>query len=654
MDDGCSMTDRHALSSSDRETLRALAETLLPRGGSIEEGGVECGADRWLAARIDALSPRALRRLRTLIRVFEFSAAFGGRLRRFSRQNPEARLRWLAGAERSLWRGALLEPLQTLLLMSYVSCPEIEAALSFDSRCLGSSEPQDGPRLHPMQFPEISGEVGVTADACIIGSGAGGAAVAKELSEAGLRVVVLEEGSYFRRDDFHGPPFDRTLRFYRDHGMTFALGRRPVPVPLGLCVGGTTVVNSGTCFRTPEAVLRTWESDFGLEGFDPATMAPVFDRVEHLLRVKPVPWEIIGENARIFDRGVRALGLHGEPIRRNIEGCRGCGVCAFGCPSDAKQAMHLTYLPLAERRGAVIYSRCRAEAIEMRGRRAQAVTATILGPSPEDETKGRLRVSADIVILAAGAVHTPALLLGNRIGNRRVVGTNLRLHPALGMGGLFREPVHAWRGTMQSYFVDHLQRSDGVMIEVTNPVPAVAVAAMHEVGLELKERLATLPFTATTGLFVSDETAGRVRRGLRGAPFMTYSLASEDAARLQRGMALVAEIFFAAGASEVMTPLQRRPRLGSRKDIEELRSMRLRPQELPVTGFHPMGTCRMGRDPQRSVVAPDGSVHGVENLFVADASLFPTCVGVNPQVSIVAFATRIATGIAEREGRAGS
>lgn len=648
------MPAKPTLSFSDREILRALAETLLPPGGQIAIGGIECGADRQLADRIDGLSPAATRRLRTLVRLFDVSAALGGGLRRFSRQSLERRLQCLDQAQRSSWRGALLEPLQVLLLMSAVSCPEVEAALGYDSRCVDPSPPGNGPRLHPRQFPEISGDVEVGADACVIGSGAGGAAVAKELAEAGLRVVIVEEGSYFTQEDFHGSPFDRTLRFYRDHGMTFALGRRPVPVPLGACVGGTTVVNSGTCFRTPETVLREWESEFGLEGFDPVSMAPVFDRVESILRVKPVPWEIIGENARIFDRGVRALGLHGEPILRNIEGCRGCGVCAFGCPSDAKQAMHLSYLPLAEKAGAAIFSRCRAEAIEMEGGRGCAVTASILGAAPGDEVKGRLRVRASFVVLAAGAIHTPLLLLGNRIGNRSVAGRNLRLHPALGVGALFLEPVYAWRGTMQSYFVDELQASQGVMIEVTNPVPAVAVGMMREIGIALKERLATLPFTATAGLFVSDHSAGRVRRTPRGGALITYSLIAEDAARLLRGVALVAEIFLAAGSSEVVTPLRRKPRLRSRKEIDELRSAAVRPEELQVTGFHPMGTCRMGRDPERSVVAPDGSVHGSENLYVADASVFPTCVGVNPQVSIVAFATRIAAGILQRRGRAGA
>src|SRR5262249_21730842 len=158
-------------------------------------------------------------------------------------------------------------------------------------------------------------------------------------------------------------------------------------------VGGTTVVNSGTCFRTPDKVLRSWESDYGLSGFDPATMAAVFDRVEQTLNVMPVPWSIIGKNAEVFDRGVPALGLHGEPIRRNTRNGRGCGMCAFGCPSDAKQAMHLSYLPLATQRGARIFARCRADRLVLEGGRAVGVEADILDHAT-DEVRGRLRVRA--------------------------------------------------------------------------------------------------------------------------------------------------------------------------------------------------------------------------------------------------------------------
>ena len=251
-----------------------------------------------------------------------------------------------------------------------------------------------------------------------------------------------------------------------------------------------------------------------------------------------------------------------------------------------------------------------------------------------------------LVVVAAGAVHTPGVL--RRSGLRhRALGRNLRVHPAVGVAGYFREEVRAWRGTLQSYFVDHLQESHGVMIEVTNPVPGIGTAALPGVGTAIKAGLARFPHAASAGLFVSDTGAGRVI-GLGGGrePLLTYRLASADARALLAGIALVAEIFFAAGAESVYPAVAGLGELRHPREAGVLRDGRFGPAALMPTGFHPMGTARMGRNPGRAVVDSWGAVHGVPALYVADASLFPTCVGVNPQVSIMAFATRIARRIA--------
>jgi len=438
---------------------------------------------------------------------------------------------------------------------------------------------------------------------------------------------------------------ERVQRFYRNGGATVALGRPAIPVPLGKCVGGTTVVNSGTCFRTPVRVLGAWAGEHGVADADPATMAPYFDEVERAIGVRPVPWEIIGRNAEVFDRGVRALGLGGEPIHRNIVGCRGCGECAFGCPSDAKQAMHLTYLPAACAAGARLYARCRVERMRIERGRAAGVEAVLLGRDG-DAVHGRLRVHAPLVVAAAGAIHTPGLLA--RSGVRHpALGRNLRLHPAVGVAGYFKEELRAWRGTLQSYLVDRLQDSHGVMIEVTNPVPGVSAAALPGVGTALKDGLARFRHAASAGLFVSDTGSGRVRRLPRGRePLITYRLTPVDARALCEGIALVAEILFAAGAESVYPGVAGMPELAHPREAAALREGRLGPSALQPTGFHPMGTARMGGDPERSVTDSWGAVRGVSGLHVADASLFPTCVGVNPQVSIMAFAARIARRLA--------
>jgi choline dehydrogenase-like flavoprotein len=633
-----------ALTARQVSTLAALADTFFPPGGAFPLGASDVNVAGRLNHHLAAFAPARRRQIGWLLTAWEYASVWRYR-KPFTQLSGAERLECVEAARKGpLWQSFPVRVLQQLVGFAFGAAPEVEAALGFTHGCVGHTPPQRGARLSPIAYPEIQGEVDVTADVCVVGSGAGGAVVAKELADAGLQVVVIEEGGYFTRDDFNGPPFERMLKLYRDQGATVALGRPVIPVPLGKAVGGTTVVNSGTCFRTPSGVLAHWESAFGIEGIDAHTMAPIFETVEHTIGVRPAPWELLGANAHTFDRGVKALGLRGEAIHRNIRGCRGCGVCAFGCPSDAKQAMHLNYLPQAEALGARIYARCRAERVVIQHGRAYGVDATILEPT-SDRPRGRLRVRAERVVVAAGTIHTPLLLWASGVGRRSgQLGRNLRLHPAVGVSAYFKEPLYAWRGTLQSYMVDHLAASDDVMLEVTNPVPSLVLAMGHAFGPRGKDAVARLPHLASTGLFVSDHSSGRVWQWRRGAPpVITYQLDQGDTRKLFRGMALAAEIFLAAGAETVMTQLPALPEVRSRADVETLRAGESwTAAALHPTGFHPMGTCRMGRNPDAAVVNPHGESHEVRNLYVADASLFPTCVGVNPQVTIMAFATRIA------------
>ena len=640
---------RGPLRTGQLATLAAVADALIPRGGPFPPGAADVGVARRLNEYLTAFDAPTRRQIGWLITAWEYTSLFSRRLTPFSRLPASERERFVEAAARSRypWQRIPIGLLRQLCGFAYGAAPEVETALGFTHGCVADTPPAQGPRLSPLMYPEIHGTVDEHADVCVIGSGAGGAVVAKELAETGRSVLVIEEGAYFSQADFHGAPFDRVLRTYRDQGSTTTFGRPLVPLPLGKAVGGTTVINSGTCFRTPQRVLRHWESEYGLDGYDAATLAPVFDRIEEILNVMPVPWAIIGKNAEVFDRGVRALGLHGEPIRRNIRGCRGCGVCAFGCPSDAKQAMHLSYLPRAEARRARIFARCRVDRLLVERGRAVGVEAEILDRH-DDAVRGRLRVRADVVVVAAGTIHTPLLLHANGLGARSgQLGRNLRLHPALAVSAKFDEEIFAWRGTLQSYFVDHLMDSDEVMIEVTNPIPGMALVSGRAVGAAAKEALAAFKHLAVAGLFVSDSSSGRVLRLRRGGrPIMLYNLNRHDTRRLLRGLALTADIFLAAGARTVQVGLPGLREINSRSDLQALHAAdRWGPGALNPTGFHPMGTCRMGPNPDKAVVDLRGQVHGVERLFVADGSLFPSCASVNPQESIMAFATRIAQHI---------
>lgn len=650
---------RRVLGRMGYRTLERFAATLLPRGGEIAEGAGETRVALEVARSVAAL-PRPVRYgVRALLVAWEMGPLSTRYARRFSRLSDEKQTAWMETASQRESQREILQLLKTLCAGAYVADPRVSEAMGFDDRCVDESPPRRGRRLRPIMHPEISGDVAVQADVVVVGSGAGGAVVAKELAERGLRVVVVEEGAYFTQEDFRGPLTERMQKLYRDGGMTLAMGRPAVPIPLGKAVGGTTVVNSGSCFRTPDSVLHDWESKWGIEGVSPEAMAPIFERVERILHVMPVPEDLLGENARLFRRGVKALGLHGEPIRRNIDGCRGCGVCAFGCPSDAKQAMHLSYLPLAEDAGARIYARCRVTRILRERGRATGIEADILADgvpgNGRPAAQGRLTVRADRVVLAAGAIHTPLIMMANGLAPRRgPVGRGLRIHPAGAVMAAFDEDVFGWRGTLQPWFMDAYQKSHGLLFEVTSPIPGLSAAGLPGVGAALKQSLAEYRKIASVGLFVAESSVGRVRRMPGGYPLITYQLDSEDTRKLVHGIGIASEVFFAAGAREVYPGIAGHSVLRDPSEIAGLREAATKPAQLALAGFHPVGTAAMGRDPERCAVDPWGESYTLSGLYVADASIFPDCVGVNPQITIMAMATRIAARLAEKMGAGGS
>jgi choline dehydrogenase-like flavoprotein len=492
-----------------------------------------------------------------------------------------------------------------------------------------------------IQSKELNADVSEKVDVCIIGSGAGGAVMAKELSEGGHSVVVVEEGGYFTRKDFNQKILDAFALMYRDFGFTTTLGIPSIPIPTGRCVGGTTVINSGTCFRVPDYILKKWEKDFGLEGLTSESLRPSFERVEEIISVAPVSLEVMGKNALVFKRGAEALGLKGGAIPRNSRDCRGCGVCAFGCPSDAKQAMHLTYLPLASQLGAKVYANCRAERILTEQGKARGVEGVFLDQKTNKKAY-KMKVEARMVVLAANALFSPALLLRNKLANSSgQVGKNLRIHPASRAAALFDEEIEGWKGVPQSYYVDEYFE-EGIMLEGIFTPPSYGAANVPFIGKELKELMKDYRHFAAFGVMVSDTSRGRVRIDRKGRPLITYRMNREDARKMNRGVAIISEIFFAAGAKKVFPFLPDLPEINAREEVDKIRKRKAKATDFGMMAFHPMGTCRMGRNPKKSVVNSHCESHDVAHLFICDGSVFPSSLGVNPQLTIMAFATHTA------------
>ncbi len=477
----------------------------------------------------------------------------------------------------------------------------------------------------------------VRTDVVVVGSGAGGAMAARQLAAAGLEVLVVEEGRRFGVEDFRTThPLERWTAMYRDAGTTAAVGNPPVVLPLGRGVGGTTLVNSGTSFRTPDRVLGRWRDRHGVDLADAAGFSGLLDEVERTIATAPVPADVMGRNGELTLVGAERLGWSSGPLVRNAPGCGGCCQCALGCPRNAKYGVHLNALPQACELGARIVSEARVTRVLHDGGRVTGVLAR----RPDGSA---LRIEAPRVVVACGTTETPPLLMRSGLGGHRQLGRNLALHPAVGASARFAEPVTSWVGVLQSAQVDQFHASDGIMLEATAMPPGMGSIGMPGYGRALVAELDRAEHYASLGAMIADAPAGSVRR-IGGRTLIRYQLTRTDGHRLLRAIALMGRVLLAAGGDEVVTGLPGQPPV---TDVEELDRVLADadPRRLHLTAFHPTGTARMGADAQRSPVDERGRLRGAEGLWVADGSVVPSCPEVNPQVTIMALALGIADGI---------
>jgi choline dehydrogenase-like flavoprotein len=485
-----------------------------------------------------------------------------------------------------------------------------------------SSSGRSAPRDRSARRTRARGDASLLdCDFCVVGAGAGGAVVAAELAEGGARVVLLEQGPWHDPDTFTARPPQMLAALYRDGGQTATVGSPPILLPLGRGLGGTTLVNSGTCFRTPPHVLERWARDFGLE-LDQQSLAPCFERVEAALSVATVTPELAGANAAVARRGAARLGWSHGYLRRNARGCVGSGVCAYGCPTSAKQHTGITYVPRARAAGTRIVTGADVREVVVEGGRARGVVARVGG--------GRLRVKASAVILACGTIHTPLLMDRSRIpdpGGQR--GRNLSLHPATAAFALMDEVVDMARGVPQSFFVDEFAEQ-GIMLETVAGPPAHAAASLPLEGDAHAAAMASYRHLAQCGLMVSDASRGSVR-SLARRPLIRYGLDEVDVAKFRAGLRRLEQLFGAAGAREVYLPLPAgcTPQSSGARDLK-------------LMAFHPLGTARAHARASEGVTDGELAVHGTPGLYIADGSVVPSSLGVNPQLTIMALATRLA------------
>ncbi|MEM9070994.1 MAG: GMC family oxidoreductase [Myxococcota bacterium] len=486
------------------------------------------------------------------------------------------------------------------------------------------------------------------ADVVIVGTGAGGATAARVLAARGVDVLMLEEGPKLHTPSRPRDAIGTLSSTMRSAGTQTTTGTHPMPLLQAVCVGGSTASNSGIIWRMPEDVREDWIRNHGLSTLvDRGEMDRIYERIEDDLEVTETGGDVLGGNATLMQHASDLLGLPGKPMSRNAGRCQGKGECLQGCPGEKRQSMDVSYVPAAMADGARLTTFCRVEKVWIEGGRAVGVLGVKIDPETRKPV-GRFRVRARRVIVSAGVVHTPLILL--RSGLRGQVGRRFQAHPGAAMVARFPHPVRMSFGATQGYEVP--MRDRGFKLESLSLPPEMLAARLPGVGPEWQERVAHLDCYAQWCAQVRMEAKGRVVPGPLW-PLVFYEPTDRDLEKIQEALVLIGRMMFAAGAVEVYPGVDGLPEVMTDvRQVEEAASFRWKRGAIHLVASHLFGTAVAGADPGQSVVGPNLESHRVKDLYVMDASVFPTNMGVNPQHSIMTVVYRAAERLAMREGRA--
>jgi choline dehydrogenase-like flavoprotein len=485
------------------------------------------------------------------------------------------------------------------------------------------------------------------ADVVIVGTGAGGATAARVLAETGSDVLLLEEGPQLRTSERRRDVVGALSSALRDAATQTTTGAAPIPILQGVCVGGSTAMNSGIIWRMPEDVRQTWIREHGLEELvDARELERIYDVVERELEVSLTGDDVLGGNATLMRVGAEALGLPGKSMSRNAARCDGKGECLQGCPGEKRQSMDVSYVPRSIRDGARLETGCRVQKVWIEGNRAVGVIGEKVDPITR-KVLVRFRVRAKHVVVSAGVIHTPLIL--QRSGLRGMVGQRFQAHPGAAIVGRFSEPVRMSFGATQGYEVP--MRDRGFKLESLSLPPEMLAARLPGVGPEWQERIANLDHYAQWCAQVRMEAKGKVQAGPLG-PLVFFEPTARDLGRAQDALTLICRMMFAAGAVEVYPGIDGVPEvLRSVAEVDAMAATPWKRSQVHLVASHLFGTAVAGRDASTSVVGPNLESHAIRDLYVMDASVFPTNMGVNPQHSIMAVVWKAAEQLAQRAGQ---
>jgi choline dehydrogenase-like flavoprotein len=661
------------LTETERSVLRAVCDTIFPSldddSPFYRRSASDLGVDALLAEAVQSsLQPGSARDFRKVLSAIDsplYNLLLTGRPNRFSALEPEERECYLAS-----WRDSPIPLKRT----AFQALKRLTCFLAYAATDASGSNPNwvdigyPGPsRDKPVPIPEslrvspikVESDLRLQCDVVVVGSGAGGSVNAETLADAGFDVIVVEQGPYETSETFEQNELMMMQKLFQQSG-TAATKDLAFVLLAGRGAGGGTTVNWNTCLKASPRVLSEWETDFGIDGITGPGFASYLDEVWRAVRVNKEESQRNGNNQVLWE-GCRALGyvegIDYHVIERNAVGCnQRCDFCTYGCIYACKQSTAVTYLPLAQSRGARFLFDTRVERITIENGSARG----IVGVHRAGEKAHAVEVSAKAVVAACGGIETPALLLRSGVRDRNV-GRYLRLHPVVALFAYFDRPIERWRGPPQTVavwkFIDLDGTYHGFWVEAIPAHPGLsALGIPWQSGRQHKDFMKRYYAKSSASIvLLRERSSGEVAIDREGNPVVTYDLEWKDRETLVKGMEETARILAAAGAYSIWTT-HNEPVLvgdGERRISEAqldtfsalVRSKGIGYNRLILGSAHLLGSCRMSMNPSLGPTSPSGELHTVRNLFVGDACVFPTAPGVNPMISIMAMARRTAESI---------